>query len=488
MNPLDQNHQHNTRRQFFGRTATGIGAAALGSLLSKDLKAESPGEAEQRAPRESGLHFPATAKRVIYLMMSGGPSHIDLFDYKPEILNRRGEELPDSVRNGQRLTTMTNRQSQLPVLPPLKKFKSWGKSNIMLSELIPFTGGIADDICLVKSMNTEAINHAPAATFFLTGSQIPGRPSMGAWASYGLGSMNENLPAFVVMNSKDRQNSCGQLLYDYYWGSGFIPSKHQGVRFRSGGDPVLYLSNPDGMPRKLRRKMLDHLNVLNQEKLSDYGDPEIETRIAQYELAYRMQMSLPEITDISDEPEHVLEMYGPDVHRTGSFARNCLLARKLAEKDVRFIQLMHIGWDQHANIPTQLEHQCKDTDQPAAALVKDLKQRGLLDDTLVIFGGEFGRTVFGQGNINNEKKYGRDHHGRCFSLWMAGGGVKPGFEYGKSCDYGWNVAENSVHVHDWQATVLHMMGINHELLTYRYQGRRFRLTDVHGKVVKDLLV
>ncbi len=491
MNPFDQNHQHNTRRQFFGRSATGIGAAALGALFTKDIRATPPTSESELAATgsesRSGMHFPATAKRVIYLMMSGGPSHIDLFDYKPEILNRRGEQLPDSVRNGQRLTTMTSRQKQLPVLPPLKKFKSYGNANMMLSELLPFTGGIADDICLVKSMNTEAINHAPAATFFLTGSQIPGRPSIGAWASYGLGSMNEDLPTFIVMNSRDQQNSCGQLLYDYYWGSGFIPSKHQGVRFRSGGDPVLYLSNPDGMPRALRRKMLDHLHALNQEKLTDYGDPEIETRIAQYELAYRMQMSLPEITDVSDEPDHVVEMYGPDVHRPGSFARNCLLSRKLAEKDVRFIQLMHIGWDQHANIPTQLAHQCKDTDQPAAALVKDLKQRGLLEDTLVIFGGEFGRTVFGQGNINNTKGYGRDHHGRAFSLWMAGGGVKPGFQYGKTCDYGWNVVENSVHVHDWQATVLHMMGINHEQLTYRYQGRRFRLTDVHGHVVDDLL-
>ncbi|MFK7767535.1 MAG: DUF1501 domain-containing protein [Mariniblastus sp.] len=483
MNPFDQNHQHNTRRQFFSRTATGIGAAALGSLLSEDL---SGGQTNQ-GQLTSGAHHPAKAKRVIYLMMSGGPSHIDLFDHKPEILSRRGQPLPDSVRQGQRLTTMTSGQKKLLVLPPIKPFRPRGESKMMLSDMIPYTADIADDICLIKSMNTEAINHAPAATFFLTGSQIPGRPSMGAWLSYGLGSLNSNLPSFVVMNSRDQQNTCGQLLYDYYWGSGFIPTKHQGVRFRSSSDPVLYLSNPKGMPRALRRKMLDHLAVLNEEKLADYGDPEIETRIAQYEMAYRMQTSIPELTDISDEPKHILDMYGPDVHRSGSFARNCLLARKLAEKDVRFIQLMHIGWDQHGNLPTQLAHQCKDTDQPAAALVRDLKQRGLLDDTLVIFGGEFGRTVFGQGDINNKKRHGRDHHGRVFSLWMAGGGMKPGFEYGQSCEYGWNVAENGVHVHDWQATVLHLLGINHERLTYRYQGRRFRLTDVHGKVVKDVL-
>ena len=481
MNPIDQNHQHNTRRQFFSRSATGIGAAALATLLADKSSAKE----SQGVP--GGGHHRAKAKRVIYLMMSGGPSHVDLFDYKPELENRRGEQLPDSVRQGQRLTTMTSNQKQLPVLPPLKPFRPRGKSKMMLSDLIPHTGSIADDICLVKSMHTEAINHAPAATFFLTGSQIPGRPSMGAWLSYGLGSLNNNLPSFVVMNSRDKENTCGQLLFDYYWGSGFIPSQHQGVQFRGGGDPVLYLSNPKGMPRPLRRKMLDRLAELNQEKLNDYGDPEIEARIKQYEMAYRMQTSVPEIVDISKEPKHVLDMYGPDVHRVGSFARNCLLARKLAEQDVRFIQLMHIGWDQHGNIPTQLEIQCKDTDQPAAALVKDLKQRGLLDDTLVIFGGEFGRTVFGQGDINNKKKHGRDHHGRAFSLWMAGGGVKPGFEYGETCPYAWNIAKDGVHVHDWQATVLHLLGIDHESLTYRYQGRRFRLTDVHGRVINDIL-
>ncbi len=483
MNPLEQNHQHNTRRQFFGRAATGIGAAALGSLLSGESAFAGP---EDKPALDAGLHFPAKAKRVIYLMMSGGPSHIDLFDYKPELEKRKGEQLPDSVRQGQRLTTMTSGQKQLPVLPPHKPFKAYGESKMMLSTMLPYTGAIADDICMIKSMNTEAINHAPAATFFLTGSQIPGRPSMGAWLSYGLGSMNSDLPTFVVMNSRDRQNTCGQLLYDYYWGSGFIPSQHQGVRFRGTGDPVLYLSNPNGMPRNLRRKMLDRLAELNQERLNDFGDPEIEARIKQYEMAYRMQMSIPDLVDISDEPEHILKMYGDDVQRKGSFARHCLMARRLAEKDVRFIQLMHIGWDQHANVPTQLGIQCKDTDQPAAALVADLKQRGLLEDTLIIFGGEFGRTTFAQGDTRG-KKYGRDHHGRVFSLWMAGGGLKGGYQYGSSCDYGWNVAENGVHVHDWQATVLKLLGINHELLTYRYQGRRFRLTDVHGHVVDDII-
>jgi hypothetical protein len=455
--------------------------------LSRELaSAQAPDEASSSHDIPKGCHFKPTAKRVIYLMMSGGPSHVDLYDYKPGLEAMRGKNLPDSVRQGQRLTTMTSGQKEFSVLPPLKPFEKYGKNGIMLSSIIPHTGSIADDICLVKSINTEAINHAPAATFFLTGSQIPGRPSMGAWLSYGLGSLNDNLPSFVVMNSRDQENTCGQLLYDYYWGSGFIPSKHQGVRFRSNGDPVLYLSNAKGISRPLQRKMLDHLGALNQEKLADYGDPEIETRIAQYEMAYRMQTSVPELTDISDEPAHVLEAYGPDVHRNGSFARNCLLARRLAEQDVRFTQLMHIGWDQHNNLPTQLEVQTRDTDQPAAALVKDLKQRGLLDDTLVIFGGEFGRTVFGQGNIDNKKKHGRDHHGRVFSLWMAGGGVKPGFEYGSSCDFGWNVAENGVHVHDWQASVMHAMGIDHEKLTYRYQGRRFRLTDVHGHVKHEL--
>ncbi len=483
MNPFFERDIQLTRRQFFSRSATGLGSVALASILGKSAR----GEGGQSLGQSSMPHHFAKAKRVIYLMQGGGPSHVDLFDYKPMLGERRGMQLPDSVRMGQRLTTMTANQLELPVLPAIKPFQRCGRSGMLLSELIPHTGGIADDICVINSMHTEAINHAPACTFFLTGSQIPGRPSMGAWVSYGLGSSNENLPTFVVMTSRDRENSCGQLLFDYYWGSGFIPSKYQGVRFRGEGDSVLYLSNPKGIPRNLRKGLLEDLETLNRQKLEDYGDPETATRIAQYEMAFRMQASVPELTDISTEPKHILDMYGSDVHRPGSFARNCLQARRLAEKGVRFIQLMHAGWDQHGNLPTQLEIQCRDTDQPSAALVKDLKQRGMLDDTLVIWGGEFGRTVFGQGNINNKVKHGRDHHGRAFSLWMAGGGIKPGIRYGATDDFAWNIAENPVHVHDFQATIMHLLGIDHERLTYRYQGRRFRLTDVHGHVVKDIL-
>ncbi len=487
MNPFFERDIQITRRQFFSQGAVGLGAAALGSILgSSGLKAAMGGDVSGGGLADLPHHL-GKAKRVIYLMQGGGPSHVDLFDPKPMLAERRGMQLPDSVRMGQRLTTMTSDQLELPVLPAIRPYRRYGRSGMELSELIPYTGEIADDICLVNSMHTEAINHAPACTFFLTGSQIPGRPSMGAWVSYGLGSENDNLPTFVVMTSRDRENSCGQLFFDYYWGSGFIPSKFQGVRFRGEGDPVLYLSNPKGIPRHLRQGLLQDLETLNRKKLEDYGDPEIATRIAQYEMAFRMQTSVPDLNDISTEPDHILEMYGPDVHRPGSYARNCLLARRLAEKGVRFIQLMHAGWDQHGNLPTQLEIQCRDTDQPSAALVKDLKQRGLLDDTLVIWGGEFGRTVFGQGNIDNETKHGRDHHGRAFSLWMAGGGVKGGIRYGATDDFAWNITENPVHVHDFQATVMHLLGINHERLTYRYQGRRFRLTDVHGHVVKDLL-
>lgn len=483
MNPLIERNLRQTRRQLFSAAGSGIGAAALASLLGENVSAQSSGS--------GGLpgfpNFGAKAKRVIYLAQGGAPSHVDLFDWKPGLAAKYGEQLPDSVRMGQRLTTMTANQKTLPMLPAIRPFKQYGKSGRWLSTLIPHTGSIADEICVVNSMHTEAINHAPGMTFFLTGSQIPGRPSMGAWLSYGLGNASENLPSFVVMTSRDRENSCGQLFFDYYWGSGFIPSKHQGVQFRGTGDPVMYLSNPNGVDRSLRRTLLDDLAKMNEMKLAETGDPEIETRITQYEMAYRMQTSVPELTEINTEPQHILDMYGPDVQRKGSFARNCLIARRLAERGTRFIQLMHAGWDQHNNLPTQLEIQCRDTDQPAAALVKDLKQRGLLEDTLVIFGGEFGRTPFGQGDISNKQKHGRDHHGRCFSLWMAGGGVNAGTQYGKTDDYAFNVAENPVHVHDFQATILHALGIDHEKLTYRFQGRRFRLTDVHGKVIKDLL-
>ncbi|MBT5167952.1 MAG: DUF1501 domain-containing protein [Opitutales bacterium] len=487
MNPFFERDIAITRRQFFSRTATGLGGAALASMAGGLGLNGATGQASGSGPIDGLPHHFAKAKRVIYLMQGGGPSHVDLLDPKPGLSKYRGVQLPDSVRMGQRLTTMTSGQLELPVLPSIKPFRRYGNSGLELSELLPYTGGIADDICVVNSMHTEAINHAPACTFFLTGSQIPGRPSMGAWVSYGLGSENENMPTFVAMTSRDRENSCGQLLFDYYWGSGFIPSKYQGVRFRGEGDPVLYLSNPKGVPRELRKGLLKDLETLNQQKYEDYGDPETATRIAQYEMAFRMQSSVPELTDITTEPQHILDMYGPDVHRPGSYARNCLLARRLAEKGVRFIQLMHAGWDQHGNLPTQLEIQCRDTDQPSAALVKDLKQRGLLEDTLVIWAGEFGRTVFGQGNIENETKHGRDHHGRAFSLWMAGGGVKPGIRYGKTDDFAWNIVQDPVHVHDFQATIMHLLGVDHERLTYRYQGRRFRLTDVHGKVVKGLL-
>jgi len=469
-----------TRRQFFGRSATGIGAAALSSLLGRDLGASNAGV--------SGFpNFPAKAKRVIYLMQSGGPSHLDLFDYKPQMYERHGENVPESVRSGVRLSTMTSGYQDYPVLRPRQPFRQNRETGMWLSDLVPHTRDIADRICLINSMNTEAVNHAPAVTFFLTGHQLPGRPSMGAWTTYGLGSTNEDLPAFVVMLSRDREKSCGQLFYDYYWGSGFIPSKYQGVKFRSQGDPVLYLSDPKGLSRNMKKGMIDDIAALNREHHDEVADPEIQARIAQYEMAYRMQTSVPELTDLSDEPRHILDMYGPDVQRRGSFARNCLLARRLAERGVQFIQLMHAGWDQHQNIPTQLQIQCRDTDQPSAALVRDLEQRGLLEDTLVIWGGEFGRTPFGQGDIDNPKKHGRDHHGAAFSMWMAGGGVKPGIQYGKTDDYAYNIVENKMHVHDFQATVLHLLGIDHEKLTYRFQGRRFRLTDVHGHVVDDIL-
>jgi hypothetical protein len=487
MNPslfASAHHLSQTRRQFFGQGAAGLGGAALATLFGQsDLHA-----AVDRG--EAGPAFPnhlAKAKRVIYLMQTGGPSHLDLFDHKPGMVARHGQNIPDSVRAGVRLSTMTGGYKEYPVLRPLKDFQQNKRTGQWMSDLVSHTRDISDKICLIRSMNTEAVNHAPAVTFFLTGSQLPGRPSMGAWTTYGLGQSNEDLPAFVVMLSRDRENSCGQLFYDYYWGSGFIPSKFQGVNFRSQGDPVLYLSDPAGLSRDMKKGIIDDVVALNQEQFGAIGDPEIQTRIAQYEMAYRMQSSVPELTDLASEPAHILDMYGPDVHRPGSFARNCLQARRLAERGVRFIQLMHAGWDQHQNIPTQLEVQCRDTDQPSAALVRDLEQRGLLEDTLVIWGGEFGRTPFGQGDINDPKKHGRDHHGAAFSLWMAGGGVKSGYIHGETDDYAYNVVKDKVHVHDFQATVLHLLGLDHEQLTYRFQGRRFRLTDVHGQIVNEIL-
>ena len=472
-----------TRRHFFGRSAAGIGVAALGSLLNPGIFSALASSSEQRFPLAQP-HFPAKAKRIIYLFMAGGPAQMDLLDYKPTLDQLHGEELPASVRMGQRLTGMTSGQKSFPVVKSLFKFAQHGKSGTWVSELLPHTAKIVDDVCIIKTVNTEAINHDPAITFIQTGFQQPGRPCMGSWLSYGLGTTNQNLPAFIVMISNGKESD--QPLYTRLWGSGFLPSEHQGVQFRGGGDPVLYLSNPPGISPDARRRMLDGMAKLNKKQYDNFADPEINTRIAQYEMAFRMQTSVPELVDVSKESESTLEMYGPDVKKPGTFAYNCLLARRMAERDVRFIQLYHRGWDQHNNLPKRIREQCKDTDQPSAALVQDLKQRGLLDDTLVIWGGEFGRTVYSQGKLEKEN-YGRDHHGRCYSIWMAGGGVKPGISYGQTDDYCYNVVENPVHIHDLNATVLHTLGIDHEKLTYRFQGRDFRLTDIHGEVVKGIL-
>jgi hypothetical protein len=420
------------------------------------------------------------------LFQSGAPSQMDLFDYKPKLAELRGSELPDSVRMGQRLTGMTATQSSFPVAPSKFKFARHGQSSAWLSELLPHTARVADELCIVKSMHTEAINHDPAITFFQTGAQLAGRPSIGAWISYGLGSENHDLPAFVAMVSQGSGNRSDQPLYDRLWGSGFLPTKYQGVKFRSVGDPVLYLSNPSGMSDATRRRMLDDLARLNQLKLAENGDPEIATRIAQYEMAYRMQTSVPELTDVSDEPEHVFEMYGANSRTPGTYAANCLLARRLAERGVRFIQLFHRGWDQHATLPKHLAAQCDDTDQASAALVTDLRQRGLLDDTLVVWGGEFGRTVYCQGKLTADD-YGRDHHPRAFTVWLAGAGIRAGMTYGGTDEFSYNITENPVHVHDLHATILHCLGIDHTRLTYKFQGRRHRLTDVHGKVVQGIL-
>jgi hypothetical protein len=479
---------HLTRRELFGRFGAGAGMAALTALFGDEALAQTPKANIQnsKSPGLPGLpHFAPKAKRVIVLTQSGAPSQVDLYDYKPKLVEYRGQALPDSVRMGQRLTTMTASQ-KLSIQPSKFKFAQHGQSGAWVSELLPHIASVADDLCFVKTMHTEAINHAPGMCFFLTGSEQPGRPSAGAWLSYGLGSESQDLPAFVVMLSRDRHGTCGQLLFEYYWGSGFLPSRYQGVKFRAGGDPVLYLSNPAGVSADLRRGQLDDLAKLNRLKLQEAGDPEITTRIAQYEMAYRMQTSVPELTDLSKEPKEILEMYGPDVEKPGSYARNCLMARRLAERGVRFIQLFHVGWDTHRNLVKEITMQCEDTDQPSAALVKDLKQRGMLEDTLVVWAGEFGRTVYSQGDLDDPTA-GRDHHPRCYTIWMAGGGVKAGLSYGETDDYSYNVARDPVHIHDLQATLLHLLGIDHKRLTFRFQGRDFRLTDVHGDVVKGLL-
>lgn len=474
-----------TRRHFFGQGATGLGTVALASLLNPQLFASDESQRKSIGGLASLPHFAPKAKRVIWLFQSGGPSQLDLFDYKPQLNAKFGEEVPTSVYPADRKTTMTAGQTSFPTAPSQFKFARHGQCGTYVSEVLPNIAKIVDDICVVKSMHTDAINHDPAITFFQTGSQIPGRPSIGSWMTYGLGSENANLPGFVAMTSRGSAKA-GQPLYDRLWGSGFLPAKYQGVKFRGQGDPVLDINNPPGVDPDTRRQMLDAVGKLNELKHTDVGDPEIQTRIAQYELAFRMQTSVPELLDLSDEPEHIMQMYGQNVRKSGEYAYNCLIARRLAERGVRFIQLFHMGWDQHGNLPTQIQSQARDTDQASAALVMDLKQRGMLEDTLIIWGGEFGRTVYSQGGLT-KKNYGRDHHPNCMSYWLAGAGIKSGISYGETDDYSVNAVVDRVHVHDLQATILHQMGIDHERLTYKYQGRHFRLTDVHGKVVRDIL-
>ena len=488
MNPLRESKLIETRRHFFGRTAGGIGTAALASLLNENASGTtSAGDTKSELGGIAGVpHFPAKAKRVIYLFMSGAPSQLDMWDYKPKMNDWYDKDLPDSIRNGQRITTMTSGQKRFPIAPSTFKFSQHGKEGVWISELLPHTAKVVDDLAVIKTVNTEAINHDPAITYIQTGSQLPGRPSTGAWLSYGLGSMNENLPCFVVLHSTVNGGFGGQALYARLWGAGFLSTRHQGVSLRSTGDPVLYLSNPEGMSEGMRRRMLDELAKLNRHRYKEVGDPEIQSRIAQYEMAYRMQTSVPELADISDEPQHILDMYGTDVKTPGTFAANCLLARRMAERGVRFTQVFIRQWDQHGNLPKDIRRQCGIIDQPCAGLLNDLKQRGMLDDTLVIWGGEFGRTIYCQGGLT-KTNYGRDHHPRCYTKWMAGGGVKPGVVYGETDDFSYNVIDKPVHIHDLNATMLHCLGINHERLTYRHQGRDFRLTDVHGKVVHDLL-
>jgi len=478
MNALPDMSLLNTRRQFFGRL--GLGATALASLMNEDAFAAGTGGLP-------GLpHFAPKAKRVIYLFQSGAPSQLDLFDHKPALAERHGTDLPDSIRQGQRLTGMTATQDHFPIAPTRYNFAQHGRSGAWLSELLPHTARVADELCFIKTMHTEAINHDPAITFFQTGAQLAGRPSIGSWASYGLGSENRDLPAFIALLSNGTGNPMDQPLYDRLWSSGFLPTQHQGIKFRSSGDPVLFLSNPEGLNASARRRMLDDLSKLNQMQLAEFGDPEIATRIAQYELAFRMQTSVPALTDVSREPASAFDLYGPEARKPGTFAANCLLARRLAERGVRFIQLFHRGWDQHTKLPTQITGQCRDTDQPSAALIQDLRQRGLLDDTLVVWGGEFGRTVYCQGRLTREN-YGRDHHPRCFTIWLAGGGIRPSVTFGETDDYGYNIARDPVHVHDLHATLLHCLGIDHTRLTFKFQGRHHRLTDVHGNVVKKIL-
>lgn len=460
------------RRLFLRRSASALGSTALGSLMA--------------GASATSLHHAPKAKRVIYLFQSGAPSQMDLFDPKPQMQKERGKELPASIRQGQRLTTMTSGQKSFPVAPSMFGFRQHGQGRLWLSDLWKHLPSVADELCVVRSMFTEAINHDPAITFCQTGSQLAGRPSIGSWLSYGLGSVNADLPAYVVMTSFGTGRPDDQPLYDRLWSSGFLPTHHQGVKFRNKGDPVLYLSNPGGVTREVRRGMLDELSALNQQDYAAYGDPETLTRIAQYEMAFRMQTSVPDLVDLSREPKSVLDMYGPDVMKPGTYAANCLLARRLAERDVRCIQLFHMGWDHHGGLPKAIQGQINDTDQATTALIKDLKQRGLLDDTLIVWGGEFGRTIYSQGALT-ETNYGRDHHPRCFSIFMAGAGVKKATTYGETDDFCYNIVKDPVHVHDLNATIMHLLGVDHERLTYRFQGRDYRLTDIHGHLVKGLL-
>jgi hypothetical protein len=489
MHPLHENIQTITRRHFFGRTALGLGTAALASLLPRRLRADQAATVLSPTGGLAGLpHFAPKAKRAIYLFMAGAPSQMDMLDYKPKMVEMFDKDLPDSIRNGQRLTTMTSGQARFPIAPSKYKFAQHGKSGAWVSELLPWTARMVDDIAIVKTIWTEAINHDPAITYICTGNQLPGRASLGAWLSYGLGTANKDLPAFVVMTASWTGRKDAQALYNRLWGAGTLASKHQGVALRSSGDPVLFLSNPAGVDADTRRRMLDSLARLNQKQLDEVADPETQARIAQYEMAFRMQSAVPELTNIKDEPKNILDLYGPDVHKPGTFAASCLLARRLAERDVRFVQIFHRGWDQHGNVAGDLPNQCRDIDQPAHALIQDLKLKGLLEDTLVIWGGEFGRTIYCQGNLTKDN-YGRDHHPKCFTIWMAGGGIKPGIVYGETDDFSYNITEKPVHIHDLNATILHCLGIDHTRLSFKFQGLDMRLTGVEEhSAVKEILI
>ena len=477
MNPFQEFLQLQTRRSLLRGSASALGAAALAGLLARESQAAPHGTVP--------THFAPKAKRVVYLFQSGGPSHLELLDYKPKLKELHGSELPDSIRQGQRLTGMTSGQKSFPVIAPKFGFHQAGQAGTWISDLLPHTSKHIDDICLIRSMHTEAINHDPAITFMQSGSQQPGRPSLGAWLSYGLGSDADDLPAFIVLISHGSGKDANQGLMDRLWGSGFLPSSYQGVKLRSSGDPVLYLTDPPGIDREMRRNMLDGLAKLNARQLAQSGDPEIATRISQYEMAFKMQTSVPELTNLSSESQATFDLYGEEARKPGTFAANCLLARRLLERGVRCVQLYHRGWDQHGGLPTNMPKQAHDVDQPQAALISDLKQRGLLEDTLIVWAGEFGRTVYGQGGLQDD--YGRDHHGRCFSIWMAGGGIKPGMVHGETDEYGYNIVRDPVHVHDMNATIMHCMGYDHKRLTYRFQGRDYHITDVHGDVINPIL-